>query len=50
MLIGGTLRPASDGGVLETPNPSTGQTLAAIPEATAADVDDAVAAAGAAFP
>lgn len=50
MLIGGTLRPASDGGVLETPNPSTGQVLAAIPEATAADVDDAVAAAGAAFP
>ncbi len=36
MLIGGTLRPASDGGVLETPNPSTGQVLAAIPEATAA--------------
>jgi betaine-aldehyde dehydrogenase len=50
MLIGGELRPARQAGWLDTPNPATGQTLARIPRGSAADVDDAVAAARAAFP
>lgn len=47
MLIGGELRQAE---WLDTPNPATGQTLARIPRGGAEDVDDAVAAARAAFP
>jgi acyl-CoA reductase-like NAD-dependent aldehyde dehydrogenase len=49
MLIGGKLVQASDGGVMEALNPATGQLLGTVPDATAADVDEAVAAAAAAF-
>ncbi len=49
LLIGGDRRPASDGATLTTVNPATGEALAEVPNATAADVDDAVSAARAAF-
>ncbi|TDQ62377.1 acyl-CoA reductase-like NAD-dependent aldehyde dehydrogenase [Actinomycetospora succinea] len=49
MLIGGKLRPASDGSVLDALNPATGVRLTTIPDATPGDVDDAVAAASSAF-
>ncbi|GLZ49041.1 aldehyde dehydrogenase [Actinomycetospora sp. NBRC 106375] len=48
MLIDGKLRPASDGAVIDTPNPATGRSLATFPDASATDVDDAVVAAAAA--
>ncbi len=49
LLIGGDRRPASDGATLSTVNPATGEPLAEVPSASAADVDDAVSAARAAF-
>lgn len=48
LLIGGELRDASDGGVRETIDPSTGLVITEVPEATTADVSAAVAAADAA--
>ena len=45
LLIAGEHRPAADGGVFETTNPATGQSLARVAEATADDVEAAVAAA-----
>ncbi len=48
MLIGGTWTGGS-GSTFATRNPATGEVLAELPEATAADVDAAVVAAGAAF-
>ncbi|MFK4548117.1 betaine-aldehyde dehydrogenase [Streptomyces tendae] len=50
MLIGGERRTASDGGVIDAINPATGRLITRFPAGTAADVDDAVAAARAAFP
>ena len=47
--IGGSWRPASDGGVRQITNPYDASVLTVVSEATAADVDDAVAAARAAF-
>jgi acyl-CoA reductase-like NAD-dependent aldehyde dehydrogenase len=49
LLIGGSWQASSDGKTFETFNPATGETLASVPEATAEDVDAAVAAARAAF-
>ncbi len=49
LLIGGDKRPSSDGGMFEDRDPSTGDTLARVAKATAADVDRAVAAARAAL-
>ena len=49
MLVGGKLRPAQDGATYPTYSPSTGQLLADVPSAGAADVDVAVAAAEQAF-
>lgn len=49
LLIGGDRRPASDGMTLTTVNPATGEALAEVPSANAADVDDAVSAARTAF-
>ena len=49
MLIDGAWVDAADGGAFESMNPSTGETWATIPEATAADVDRAVQAAHRAF-
>ena len=49
LLIDGDRRPASDGATLTTVNPATGEALAEVPSATAADVDDAVSAARTAF-
>src|SRR3954451_4902371 len=49
MLIGGSPQESSDGKTFETLDPSTGEPLATVPEATADDVDAAVAAARAAF-
>jgi 1-pyrroline dehydrogenase len=48
--IGGSWRPASDGATTHVVNPATGEAMATVPAATVADVDDAVAAASAAFP
>jgi aldehyde dehydrogenase (NAD+) len=49
-LIGGELRAAADGAVLDSIDPATGEVHARIPRSGAADVDAAVAAARAAFP
>lgn len=48
--IGGSWQPSSDGAIREVTNPATAQSLATVPVSTAADVDAAVEAAGAAFP
>ena len=50
LLIGGELRPASDGGTFATVDPFSEQELARVPDATAADVDAAAEAAEAARP
>jgi betaine-aldehyde dehydrogenase len=50
MYIGGSHRLASDGGTIDALNPANGQLIARVPNATAADVADAVAAAKEAFP
>jgi 1-pyrroline dehydrogenase len=47
--IGGKWVPAKSGATDEVVNPATGEVLAAVPASDAADVEDAVAAAGAAF-
>jgi aldehyde dehydrogenase (NAD+) len=49
LFIGGAFRPAVAGGTFATINPATGETLATVAEAGQADVDQAVAAARAAF-
>ncbi|MEM9585463.1 MAG: aldehyde dehydrogenase [Pseudomonadota bacterium] len=49
MLINGAWVDASDGGRFDSLNPATGAVWASVPEATAADVDAAVAAAEAAL-
>ncbi|MCV2871640.1 aldehyde dehydrogenase [Defluviimonas sp. WL0050] len=49
MLIDGEWVGASDGGMFDSVNPSTGQVWSRVPEATAADVDRAVRAADRAF-
>ncbi|WP_116202515.1 aldehyde dehydrogenase family protein [Amycolatopsis circi] len=48
--VGGEFRPARSGKWLESVNPATGEVWARIPAGEASDVDDAVAAALAAFP
>ncbi len=48
--INGQWRDAERGGLLDVENPSTGEVLAQVPFSTAAELDRAVAAAGAAFP
>ena len=50
LFIGGEFVDAADGGVIETLNPHDNSRLAEVAEARAADIDRAVAAAGAAFP
>ncbi|MGH3502880.1 MAG: aldehyde dehydrogenase family protein, partial [Nocardioidaceae bacterium] len=49
-LIGGEWVPAAGGGTIDVLNPATGEVLVQVPRGTAADVDAAVKAAGAAFP
>ena len=49
-LIGGEFRASSSGETIDAINPATGNVLARIPRCNAADVDDAVQAARAAFP
>jgi aldehyde dehydrogenase (NAD+) len=49
-LIGGELRPASDGRTMDSVNPATGEVWASVPRGTEADAADAVAAARKAFP
>jgi acyl-CoA reductase-like NAD-dependent aldehyde dehydrogenase len=49
LLIGGEKRPAADGRTFESLDPSTGEVIATLAQAGAADVDAAVAAARAAF-
>ena len=49
MLIDGVWTDTGDGGAFESMNPATGEAWAVIPEATAADVDQAVQAAHHAF-
>jgi aldehyde dehydrogenase (NAD+) len=49
-LIGGELRPARSGAVLDSINPTTGEVWVQIPLSDASDVADAVDAADAAFP
>ncbi|WP_394346146.1 aldehyde dehydrogenase family protein [Halorussus marinus] len=50
LYVGGEWSPAADGGRFETENPATGEPIAEVASATAADVDRAVAAARDAFP
>ena len=50
LYIGGQWQEAADGGTFKTINPSTGQSLGAVPLAQESDVDRAVSAAAAAFP
>jgi len=50
ILVGGEWRGARDGGTLDAVNPASGETIATFPRFRADDVDDAVAAARAAFP
>jgi len=50
MLIGGELVPSEAGEWLESVNPANEETLGHVPQATAADVNSAVAAAEAAHP
>jgi aldehyde dehydrogenase (NAD+) len=49
LLIGGKLVPARDGRVFETINPATEEVLGVAADATAADMDDAIASARSAF-
>ena len=49
-LIGGALKPARSGALLDSVNPATGEVWARIPASDRDDVDEAVAAAKAAFP
>ena len=49
-LIGGELRPAESGTLLDSINPTTGEVWAHIPASSRADANAAVAAASAAFP
>jgi len=49
LFIGGKWRTASDGGVREILSPHDGSVVARVPEATAADASDAIAAARASF-
>jgi aldehyde dehydrogenase (NAD+) len=49
LLIDGSRMPASDGGSIDVLDPSTGERLAVVAKATAADVDRAVVSAHAAF-
>jgi 1-pyrroline dehydrogenase len=49
-LVGGEFVDAVEGGTAEIINPSTGETIAEVPEGTQADVDRAVAAAKKAWP
>ena len=49
LLIDGERRPAEDGGRIETIDPSSGEPIAAVAAATAADIDRAVASARAAL-
>ncbi len=48
--IAGRWVPAGDGATDEVLNPATGEVIASVPASTAADVDDAVGAAAAAYP
>ncbi|MER6977004.1 aldehyde dehydrogenase family protein [Streptomyces carpinensis] len=50
MLIGGELRPASNGAMIEATNPATGQVIGCFPAGTRTDVDLAVTAAQRAAP
>lgn len=50
LLVGGKLVPARSGATFPNPSPVTGEVVAAVPDADAVDVDDAVQAARAAFP
>ena len=49
MLLGGELREARDGALVDAYSPATGELLAQFPRADAGDIDDAVSAAQAAF-
>ncbi|HEY7792166.1 MAG TPA: aldehyde dehydrogenase family protein [Vicinamibacterales bacterium] len=49
LIIDGQRSPASDGGILDVPNPSTGERLAQVARGTKGDVDRAVAGARAAL-
>ena len=49
LIIDGQRAPASDGGAIDVPNPSTGERLARVARGTKADIDRAVGAARAAF-
>jgi len=49
-LIDGCFRPARGGATTNALNPATGQVIATVPDSTASDVHDAVAAAARAFP
>jgi acyl-CoA reductase-like NAD-dependent aldehyde dehydrogenase len=49
LIIGGERQPAADGRTFESLDPATGAVIATLPQAGAADVDRAVAAARAAF-
>src|SRR4051794_23382839 len=49
LLIGGSWEPAASGAVLDVHDPATGEVIAEVPDAGAADVDRAVAAAEKAF-
>jgi len=49
LFIGGEFRPAAAGGTFATINPATGEALAKVAEAGPADIDQAVAAARAAY-
>jgi len=50
IFVGGKWTDAAEGGTMEVINPATGETIAEVPACTAADVDAAVEAAGAALP
>jgi len=49
-LIGGEIRPAASGRLLDSINPATGELWAKVPASDGKDIDDAVAAAAKAFP
>src|SRR6516164_4699702 len=48
-IIGGEVRAAADGQIMDIVNPSTGEVYASAPNSSAKDVDDAFKAAAAAF-
>jgi 1-pyrroline dehydrogenase len=50
IFVGGKWTDAAEGGTMDVINPATGETIAEVPACTAADVDAAVEAAGAALP